>query len=168
MIGEVGGDHCFRRGSLWGSLFLEGVIVGVVVSGGGHCGGLCFRSRSLWWSLCLETIFLKVPEVFRLHTARSPDLCSLRMPLTSLAPVQRVQCARVQKITPAPQCFRVWIFGPARRECVHVATVGRRTRPADKLVCAPQSSASRTGVPAMNNNPRKPLKNTWFSVKNHG
>ena len=92
------GGSLFWRGSLWGSLFLEGVIV----SGGGHCGGLCFRSRSLWWSLCLETIFLKVPEVFRLHTARSPDLCSLRMPLTSLAPVQRVQCARVQKITPAP------------------------------------------------------------------
>ena len=163
--GDLCGDLCWR-GSLWGSLFQEGIIVEVFVSGGVFVVVYVWRrhfSRFLRFSRCIQ----RRVQICVLHACPLP-------PWVSAGAMPAPPPARVQTIPPMFPRMDFW------RTQGMAATVGRRTRPADKLDRASQSSASRTRVPAMSNNPPKPLKilgfrlkvmgngsqNPWFSVKN--
>ena len=83
----------------------------------------------------------------RLNTAPSPDLCSPACPPhapTSLGREGGTGWARGSKKSQPPNVSAHGFLGGNSGNGGHVATVGRRTRPADKLDRAPQSSASRT------------------------
>ena len=160
--GDLCGDLCWR-GSLWGSLFQEGIILEVFVSGGVFVVVYVWRrhfSRFLRFSRCIQ---------------RRVQICVLHAcPLPPWVPAGAMPAPLPPVFKPAPQCFRAWIFGE-RKEWRPPWGVGRGPR--TSLIARRKA---RPAVPAMSNNPPKPLRilgfrlkvmgngpqNPWFSVKN--